>query len=130
MAHATTEPLLVCMRRCCCRLPPLQALTFLGGQLSLGLLILLQLNTFTQLLGASSLLLVGSYPLMKRVTNWPQVGPCVFAMGGPGHRARESSMCVLAVWQRACVRACVCWGGGGGAALHVGAGVGPAFGGG
>jgi len=34
--------------------------------------ILLQLNTFSQVLGASSLLLVGTYPLMKRWTFWPQ----------------------------------------------------------
>ncbi|CAM6035956.1 unnamed protein product [Sphagnum compactum] len=53
-------------------LTPFQGLTFLGCQLLLGLGILLQLNTFSQVLGASSLLLVGSYPLMKRWTFWPQ----------------------------------------------------------
>ncbi|GFH18363.1 uncharacterized protein HaLaN_15157 [Haematococcus lacustris] len=53
-------------------LQPHQALAFLALQLSLGLLILLQLNTFSQVLGASSLLLVATYPLMKRVTFWPQ----------------------------------------------------------
>lgn len=52
---------------------PLQALTFLGGQLALGLAILVQLNTYSIALGAASLLLVGSYPLMKRVTYWPQL---------------------------------------------------------
>jgi len=31
-----------------------------------------QLNWESQVLGASSLLLVGTYPLMKRVTDWPQ----------------------------------------------------------
>lgn len=51
----------------------LQALTFLAGQLSLGLLILLQLNWYSVFLGASSLLLVVIYPLMKRVTYWPQL---------------------------------------------------------
>ncbi|XP_043473662.1 4-hydroxybenzoate polyprenyltransferase, mitochondrial [Leptopilina heterotoma] len=51
---------------------PFQALVFLGGQLSLGLLILLQLNWYSILLGASSLGLVIIYPLMKRVTYWPQ----------------------------------------------------------
>lgn len=51
---------------------PTQALVFLAGQLTVGLAILLQLNIYTQVLGASSLLLVGTYPLMKRVTNWPQ----------------------------------------------------------
>jgi len=35
-------------------------------------LLLLQLNTFSQVLGACSLPLVAAYPLMKRVTNWPQ----------------------------------------------------------
>ncbi|GBG60495.1 hypothetical protein CBR_g5669 [Chara braunii] len=49
-----------------------QAVVFLGSQLLLGLGILLQLNQFSQILGASSLLLVGTYPLMKRYTYWPQ----------------------------------------------------------
>jgi 4-hydroxybenzoate polyprenyltransferase len=49
-----------------------QALQFLGIQLSLGLAILLQLNVYSIVLGASSLALVISYPLMKRVTFWPQ----------------------------------------------------------
>ncbi|XP_057340108.1 4-hydroxybenzoate polyprenyltransferase, mitochondrial isoform X2 [Microplitis mediator] len=52
---------------------PFQALVFLGGQLSLGLLILLQLNWYSVLLGASSLALVIIYPLMKRITYWPQL---------------------------------------------------------
>jgi 4-hydroxybenzoate polyprenyltransferase len=38
-----------------------------------GLVILLQFNLFTILLGASSLLLVAIYPFMKRVTYWPQL---------------------------------------------------------
>ncbi|GJT60975.1 4-hydroxybenzoate polyprenyltransferase, mitochondrial [Tanacetum coccineum] len=42
------------------------------AQLLLGLGILLQLNDFSRILGASSLLLVFSYPLMKRITFWPQ----------------------------------------------------------
>jgi 4-hydroxybenzoate polyprenyltransferase len=37
-----------------------------------GLSILLQLNTTAQVLGASSLVLVGAYPAMKRITWWPQ----------------------------------------------------------
>ncbi|GBF96715.1 hypothetical protein Rsub_09457 [Raphidocelis subcapitata] len=49
-----------------------QGIAFLGAQLALGLGVLLQLNPYTQVLGASSLLLVGTYPLMKRVTGWPQ----------------------------------------------------------
>ncbi|GJN88726.1 hypothetical protein Rhopal_001692-T1 [Rhodotorula paludigena] len=51
---------------------PLQALTFLGGQLSLGLAVLTQLNWYSIALGASSLSLVVAYPLMKRITYWPQ----------------------------------------------------------
>jgi len=50
----------------------LQAWIFLGGQLSVGLQILLQLNWYSILLGASSLGLVVTYPLMKRITYWPQ----------------------------------------------------------
>ncbi|GAA5894843.1 hypothetical protein JCM6882_006692 [Rhodosporidiobolus microsporus] len=51
---------------------PIQALTFLGGQLSLGLAVLTQLNWYSIALGASSLSLVVLYPLMKRITYWPQ----------------------------------------------------------
>ncbi|KAJ4912997.1 4-hydroxybenzoate polyprenyltransferase [Raphanus sativus] len=53
-------------------LTPFQGLQFLGLQLLLGLGILLQLNNYSRVLGASSLLLVFSYPLMKRFTFWPQ----------------------------------------------------------
>lgn len=52
---------------------PTQALVFLGAQLGAGLAILLQLNTYSQVLGASSMALVVIYPLMKRVFGWPQV---------------------------------------------------------
>ncbi len=48
------------------------AAVFLAGQLSVGLGILLQLNPYSQALGASSLALVATYPLMKRITGWPQ----------------------------------------------------------
>lgn len=51
---------------------PLQALTFLGFQLSAGLAVLTQLNMYSILLGASSLSLVVVYPLMKRITYYPQ----------------------------------------------------------
>jgi len=37
-----------------------------------GLAILLQFNTFTIWLGASSLVLIAAYPFMKRITWWPQ----------------------------------------------------------
>lgn len=51
---------------------PFQALTFTGFQLSAGLAILLQLNMYSIVLGASSLALVIIYPFMKRITYWPQ----------------------------------------------------------
>ncbi|KAI5479146.1 4-hydroxybenzoate hexaprenyltransferase [Pseudohyphozyma bogoriensis] len=51
---------------------PFQALSFLGVQLSVGLGILTQLNLYSIALGASSLSLVVLYPLMKRITYWPQ----------------------------------------------------------
>jgi len=52
---------------------PRQALVFLIALLLIGLLVLLQLNVQAQLLGLGSLLLVGLYPLAKRVTWWPQL---------------------------------------------------------
>jgi 4-hydroxybenzoate polyprenyltransferase len=52
---------------------PFDALVFLGGQLGVGLLILLQLNWYSIVLGASSMGLVILYPLMKRLTYWPQL---------------------------------------------------------
>jgi len=51
----------------------LDALTFLSLQLGVGSLILLQLNWFSVLLGASSLGIVVLYPLMKRLTYYPQL---------------------------------------------------------
>merc|ERR1712013_158811 len=48
------------------------ALVFLGGQLGIGLLILLQLNWYSVLLGAASMGLVVTYPVMKRFTYYPQ----------------------------------------------------------
>lgn len=70
-----------------------QSLVFLGAQLATGLAVLLQLNwyrfviplgkrsyhslkmpwvLYSILLGASSLFVVTVYPLMKRITYWPQ----------------------------------------------------------
>jgi len=54
-------------------LRPKQALVFLAALLLAGLAVLLQLNRLSQILGAASLLLVGLYPLAKRVTWWPQL---------------------------------------------------------
>lgn len=51
---------------------PSQAVLFLALQLLAGLLILLQFNRTSVLLGAASLLLVFTYPFMKRITYWPQ----------------------------------------------------------
>ena len=50
-----------------------KATIFLVVQLLIGLIILLQFNLFTILLGVSSLLLVVIYPFMKRITWWPQL---------------------------------------------------------
>ncbi|KAJ7047509.1 para-hydroxybenzoate-polyprenyltransferase, partial [Mycena alexandri] len=49
-----------------------QALTFLAAQLSAGLAVLVQLNWYSIFLGAASLSVVVIYPLMKRITHWPQ----------------------------------------------------------
>jgi 4-hydroxybenzoate polyprenyltransferase len=48
------------------------AAIFLGLQLLLALIVLLQMNGFTIALGAGSLALVATYPFMKRITYWPQ----------------------------------------------------------
>jgi 4-hydroxybenzoate polyprenyltransferase len=49
-----------------------QAIVFLVAQLLVGLAILLLFNRLTVLLGVLSLALVFTYPLMKRITYWPQ----------------------------------------------------------
>ena len=54
------------------RLGLLQAWSFLGLQLSAGLGILLQLNWYTIGLGCAIVPVVIAYPLLKRVTHWPQ----------------------------------------------------------
>ena len=48
------------------------AIAFLALLLAGGLAILLQFNLFAILLGVASLALVFTYPLMKRITYWPQ----------------------------------------------------------
>lgn len=50
-----------------------QALLFLTALLVVGLLVLLMFNRATFWLGVSSLMLVFLYPLMKRITWWPQL---------------------------------------------------------
>ena len=49
-----------------------QALAFLAALLALGLAVLLAFNGTTIAVGAASLALVVPYPLMKRITWWPQ----------------------------------------------------------
>ncbi len=49
-----------------------QAWVFLVALCLIGLIVLLQFNRFTIVLGLGSLALVAAYPFMKRVTYWPQ----------------------------------------------------------
>ncbi|HLI12999.1 MAG TPA: 4-hydroxybenzoate octaprenyltransferase [Alphaproteobacteria bacterium] len=49
-----------------------EAVVFLALQLAAAALILLTFNSFAIALGAASLVVVFAYPLMKRVTYWPQ----------------------------------------------------------
>ena len=49
-----------------------RALLFLAGLFGVSLLILVQFNLFAIAVGAVSLLLIVPYPLMKRITWWPQ----------------------------------------------------------
>ena len=49
-----------------------RALAFAAALCLTGLIVLLQFNTVTIAVGASSLLLVALYPFAKRVTDWPQ----------------------------------------------------------
>ncbi|CAI9112583.1 OLC1v1013050C3 [Oldenlandia corymbosa var. corymbosa] len=50
----------------------LQALIFLAAQLVLGYAFMLPVNELSRLLWVSSLPLIFTYPLMKRITYWPQ----------------------------------------------------------
>lgn len=50
----------------------LQAAKFLGVLLIIGLIVLVQMNEVTILLGFLSLPMIIAYPLMKRITFWPQ----------------------------------------------------------
>ncbi len=51
-----------------------RAALFLAAQSLVGLAVLLQFNPLTIRLGLGSLILVALYPLLKRVTYWPQIG--------------------------------------------------------
>src|SRR5437763_13495181 len=50
-----------------------QAVVFLLLQLTIGAAVLFTLNRITVLLGTAVLVLIGTYPFMKRITYWPQV---------------------------------------------------------
>ncbi len=50
-----------------------QAWIFLVLQVPIGLVVLLQFNSFAILLGISSLIIIAIYPFMKRFSNWPQL---------------------------------------------------------
>ncbi|MFT8719619.1 4-hydroxybenzoate octaprenyltransferase [Acetobacter sp.] len=70
------------------------AAIFLIVLLAIGFTILLQLNTTAQILGASSLILVGLYPLAKRFTWWPQlVMGFTFGFGAPMGYAAVTGFC-------------------------------------
>jgi 4-hydroxybenzoate polyprenyltransferase len=73
---------------------PWHALVFLVVLLACGLLVLLSLNRLAQELGVASLVLVGLYPLAKRVTWWPQlVMGVTFGFGAPlGYAAAAGSI--------------------------------------
>jgi 4-hydroxybenzoate polyprenyltransferase len=49
------------------------AMIFLVAQALIGLLVLVQFNALTVVLGAASLALIAIYPFMKRITWWPQL---------------------------------------------------------
>lgn len=50
-----------------------QAAIFMAALAAVSLLILLQFNLFAVKVGVASLLVVGIYPFMKRITYWPQI---------------------------------------------------------
>jgi 4-hydroxybenzoate polyprenyltransferase len=54
------------------RVSPRAAVVFLLAEGLVGLAVLLAFNRFTIALGLASLIIVALYPLMKRVTSWPQ----------------------------------------------------------
>jgi 4-hydroxybenzoate polyprenyltransferase len=50
-----------------------QAVVFLLAQVAAGALVLFSLNRTSVLLGSAVLVLIATYPFMKRITHWPQV---------------------------------------------------------
>lgn len=81
---------------------PFQALLFLAGLCTMGLLVLLQLPWAAILFGACSLVPIALYPLAKRVTDWPQaVLGLVFSWAAPTGYAAATGMLdgpALALW--------------------------------
>jgi 4-hydroxybenzoate polyprenyltransferase len=55
------------------QITPAEALAFAAICALIGLIVLVQFNSYTIKLGAASLLLVAVYPFLKRFTYWPQV---------------------------------------------------------
>lgn len=95
-----------------------QATAFLAAQLSCGLGVLLSFEVDTIVLGMASMPLVVAYPLMKRITNWPQlflgltfnwgalVGYSAAAAGGGGVAAMNPGLLLPVLPMYA---AGVCW---------------------
>jgi 4-hydroxybenzoate polyprenyltransferase len=87
---------------------PWQALVFLVALLGCGLLVLLSLNRLAQVLGLASLVLVGLYPLAKRVTWWPQlVMGFTFGFGAPLGYAAAAGRIDSSWWLL--YAAAICW---------------------
>jgi 4-hydroxybenzoate polyprenyltransferase len=84
------------------------AAVFLAAQSLVGLAVLLCFNFFTILLGVASLGIVAIYPLMKRVTAWPQaVLGLAFAWGAlMGWAARYGALSWPALFLYA---SAICW---------------------
>jgi len=82
------------------RVTPGNAKRFILAQAFVGLLVLLCFNSFTIVLGISSLGIVAAYPFMKRFTSWPQaVLGLAFAWGAlTGFAAEAGTLSAPAVW--------------------------------
>lgn len=85
-----------------------EAKIFLTLQALVGLLVIVQFNTFTIMLGFLSLGLVALYPFAKRFTQWPQLFlGLAFSWGGlMGWAAQFGALSWAAIWLYA---GCVTW---------------------
>jgi len=85
-----------------------QALVFMGLMSLIALVVLLAFNRFTILLAISSLVLVALYPLMKRITYWPQAFLGITFNWGVlvGWAAVTGGLAAPALWLYA---AAICW---------------------